>query len=228
MIIELFGLSNTGKSYLKKKLEEKEHLVVKIEEISSFVKFIYLLKYLMKHPITSIYLFYSLNNNHLTLDTLSINKRIRILKMRNSYFAFVLSKYEQIKNKKENIFIDEFSHQALFMIIQNKSSEKELKKIIKRLPEPDALLLFEKSKEKRHKSYKKPHPFKQGASHYPGSWIDKKYAKEWMAAMEHNFEIIKKIIQEKAEKDDSFFPALKLNLPKDYIRDIKISTYKLL
>ena len=122
--------------------------------------------------------------------------------MRNSYLAFVLSKHAQFKNREEKRFIDEFSFQSLFMILQNKSSEKNIEKIIKRLPRPDFLVLFEKDRRKRHKAYKKVHPYKPNATLLPASWIDKNYALSLMETMEHNFEIIKKVIGKNYGEDE--------------------------
>ncbi|MCH7568289.1 MAG: hypothetical protein IIA87_02605 [Nanoarchaeota archaeon] len=147
--------------------------------------------------------------------------------MRNSYLAFVLSKYEQIKNEKERIFIDEFSFQSLFMILQNKSSEENIQKIIRKLPKSDILFVFEANREKRHKAYKKLHPYKKGAILLPASWIDKSYAKSLMEVMEYNFEIIKKIILKNYNEDKEAVSEInKIKLPKEYKRDIKISVYR--
>ena len=135
--------------------------------------------------------------------------------MRNSYLIGVLAKYEYLKNKKENIFTDEFSLQSIFMILQKKSNEKEIRKIIKKLPKSDYLFLFEGNKEWRHKAYQKKHPV-HGGTLMPGSGIDKDYAEEWMKIMEYNFEIIKKIIFEDYKEDKETFKELKLKYPKIY------------
>ena len=214
MIIEFFGLSNTGKSVLKKELEKKGYEVSKSEKISKTMKFFLFIKHLILNPLDSFYLFKKLNSNRIQIN-FSPGKKSLIRKMRNSYLTGVLAKCEYLKNKKENIFTDEFSFQSLFMILQKKSSENEIRKIIKKLPKSDYLFLFEGNKEWRHKAYQKKHPIHSGTL-MPGSGIDKDYAEEWMEIMEYNFEIIKKIIFEYYVEDKETFKELKLKYPKIY------------
>ena len=214
MIIEFFGLSNSGKSVLKRELEKKGYKVSKPEKISRTMKFFLFIKHLILNPLNSLYLFNKLNSNRIQIN-LSPEKKALIKKMRNSYLIGVLAKYEYLKNKKENIFTDEFSLQSIFMILQKKSNEKEIRKIIKKFPSSDYLFLFEGNKEWRHKAYQKKHPV-HGGTLMPGSGIDKDYAEEWMKIMEYNFEIIKKIIFEDYKEDKETFKELKLKYPKIY------------
>jgi len=215
MIIEFFGLSNTGKSVLKKNLEKKGYPTYNIEKSNLFAKFFFFFKHFLLHPIKTKYLFYKLNTNNIKLR-LGVKKRFQIFKMRNSYLAFVLAKYEQMKNKKQ-IFTDEFSYQSLFMILQKKSNEKEIKKILNALPKSDFLFLFNGNKELRYRAYAKPHPKRKGTL-LPGSGIDTKYAESWMNLMEYNIEIIKKIIEKDFISDKQTFGKLKLGYPKVYKR----------
>ena len=214
MIVEFFGLSNTGKSVLKRELEKKGYKVSRPEKIPETMKFFLFIKHLILNPLKSIYLFKKLNSNRIQINFLPEKKSL-IKKMRNSYLVGVLAKYESLKNKKENIFTDEFSLQSLFMILQKKSNEKEIRKIIKKLPKSDYLFLFKGNKEWRHKAYQKKHPIRSGTL-MPGSGIDKDYAEEWMEIMEYNFEIIKKIIFEDYKEDKETFKELKLKYPKIY------------
>ena len=216
MIIEFFGLSNSGKSVLKRELEKRGYKVSKSEEISKTMKFFLFIKHLILNPLSSIYLFNKLNSNRIQIN-FSSEKKSLIRKMRNSYLVGVLAKYEYLKNKKENIFTDELFFQALFMILQKNSNEKEIKQIISKFPKSDYLFLFEGNKEWRHKAYQKKHPIHSGTL-MPGSGIDKDYAKEWMNVMEYNFEIIKKIIFEDYKEDKETFKELKLKYPKIYKR----------
>ena len=211
MIIEFFGLSNTGKSVLKRELEKKGYKVSRTEKVSKTRKFFLFVRHFILNPLNTIYLFRKLNSNSIKMP-LSSEKKFAIKKMRNSYLTGVFSKYEYLKNKKENIFTDEFSFQSLFMILQKKSNENEIKKIIKKLPKSDYLFLFEGKKDWRHKAYQKKHPV-HGGTLMPGSRIDKNYAEEWMKTMEYNFEIIKKIIFENYKEDKETFKELKLKYP---------------
>lgn len=218
MIIEFFGLSNSGKSVFKKEIASKGYAVSLTEKENYARKLILFLNYLFLNPASTIYLFYCLNSNFLKVKNLSFFKQIRIFLMRNSYLALVLAKYSQANQKKERIFIDEFSFQSLFMIFQKKSKEEEIANVIKRLPRSDFIFLFEGNKSLRYRAYSTPHPFKKGATLLPGSWIDKAYAKEWMKTMEHNFRVAKEIILENYIEDKSTFSKMKFSYPKVYKR----------
>tara|TARA_Y100000310_G_scaffold58248_1_gene53534 strand:+ start:361 stop:1026 length:666 start_codon:yes stop_codon:yes gene_type:complete len=217
MIIEFFGLSNTGKSLLKKELERKRHHTLKYENISLKLKFFNFLKYIFKHPLNVTYLFFKLNTSHLVNIQLSPKKTLKTLRMRNSYLVSVLSKSEFVKKTKQRIFVDEFSLQSLFMIVNHKSNKQEISKIIRKLPKPDAIVLFENKKELRHEAYKKPHPLKKGANHFPGSWISHSYAKEWMKTMEHNFEETKSIILEDYSQNKEILKDINIYKRKVYV-----------
>jgi len=215
MIIEFFGLSKSGKSTLKRRLNQKGYFVsktsvLKTQDPNYIVKSISFIKHFIINPLDTIYLFYKLNTNKVPMD-ISLYNRLRIFKMRNFYLVSVLGKYEQIKNKKNKIFADEFSFQSLFMIIQAKSNKKEFINILKKLPKSDYLFLFERDKNKRDIAYRIPHIYKPGATLLPGSWINKDYALALTDSMEYNFKIIKKIIIEYYKRDkDNFKDIIKL------------------
>jgi len=242
MIVEFFGLSKSGKSTLKRILAQKGYStsrtsVLKTDDPSFVIKNIFFLKHLILHPLNVLHLFYKLNTKHIPLKQLTPKDRLKISKMRNFYLAAVLSKYEQIKNKKENIFVDEFSFQNLFMILQTKSDKKALGNILNKLPKSDYLFLFERSSRKRHNAYKLPHIYKSPSTLLPGSWINKVYAQLWMNSMEYNFQIIKGIIKEKYKEDKEHFKHLikviketapeKLGEDKHSFKDLKLKPPKI-
>jgi hypothetical protein len=210
MIIELFGLSKTGKTITANSLRTQERYVFDFKKTTTLKKLSLFTNYTLRNPLTTIKLFHLLNKNH-------ISTNYKVWLMRNSYLASVLAKYNLIKNKENQIFIEEFSLQSLFMILQKKSNKTEISKAINLLPKSNSLLLFERSREQRHKIYKKPHPtFRINPTMYPGGWINVEYAKQWMENMEHNYEIIKEIIQENYQEDKLIFKELNLDLPKVY------------
>ena len=215
MIIEFFGLSKSGKSTLKRRLDREGYFVsktsvLKTQDPNYLIKSMSFLKHFIINPLDTIYLFYKLNANKVPMK-ISLYSRLRIFKMRNSYLVSVLGKYEQIKNNKEKVFVDEFSFQSLFMIMQAKSNKKEFINILKKLPKSDYLFLFERNKNKRDIAYRIPHIYKPGATLLPGSWIDKDYASALIDSMEYNFKIIKKIILEYYKRDkDNFKNIIKL------------------
>ncbi|MEK6889298.1 MAG: hypothetical protein AABW80_04295 [Nanoarchaeota archaeon] len=218
MIIEFFGLSNSGKSVLKRKLESQGYSVSKPEKLGEVRKTALFFLYLIKNPIKTMKLFWMLNTNNADVNNLSTGKRMKIRIMRNSYLAGVLAKYELLRNRKEDIFTDEFSLQSLFMIFQKKADEKSIRKAMEILPKSKILFLFEVSRKERYNAYKKPHPYKKGASHFPGSWIDHEYARKFMDSMEHNYKIIKRIIFEKYRGDKKKFKEIKFAPKKTFVR----------
>tara|TARA_Y100000310_G_scaffold39520_1_gene37073 strand:+ start:627 stop:1268 length:642 start_codon:yes stop_codon:yes gene_type:complete len=207
MIIELFGLSKSGKTITASQLRQKGLPVINFENIPRSKKLFLFSNYVIKNPLTTIKLFSILNKNH-------ISNNYKVWKMRNSYLASVLAKYNLIKDR-ERVFTEEFSFQSLFMILQEKASKEEISKTINLLPKSDMIFFFERPKEQRHKIYEKPHPTFKNPSMYPGGWISKEYAKKWMENSEYNHEIIKEIIKEKYKEDPLNLPKLSNN-PKIY------------
>jgi len=215
MIIEFFGLPNTGKSVLKKELERKGYKVSKTENVNRIKKFFYFLRHFLSHPAKTMNLFNTLNSNHLPLD-LSSGKSAQIKRMRNSYLVGVLAKYQMLKSEKK-IFVDEFAYQSLFMIFQKKATGLEIRAALNALPKTKYIFLFPGTHKLRYEAYKKPHPKKPGATLLPGSWIDQEYGKLWLETMEHNYSLIEQIIKEDF-KETSNFKELKLKYPKIYKR----------
>lgn len=209
MIVELFGLSKTGKTILKNRLKDLNYRTLDPKEITKIKRLVLFTKYLFKHPISTIKLFHILNTNHLS-------KNFKVRKMRNTYLITILAKYEFIKDKRDRIFADEMAFQSIFMILQEKSNKDEIKRIIDLLPKSDFIFLFERNKEERHKIYHKPHPTFSNPTMYPAGWLDIDYAKEWMKIMEYNYEIIKEIIEKEYKEDPSNFQDIEIKLPKIY------------
>jgi len=187
--IELFGLSRSGKTSLLKELIKKGNKGILTRDISSEKKLFFLFKYFLKRPIKTLYLFLKLNTNWIIYNNISLKDYIKIFKMRNSYLGSVLGKYEIVKNKKEKFYIDEFIIQALFMIIQKKSDEKEIKNLLKKLPSIGEIMLVESNKKERYKRIKN--------TRFPAQQISEDYSIEWMKNSEYNYKIIKKILIKK-------------------------------
>jgi|SRR3989344_1021943 len=187
--IELFGLSRSGKTTLLKKLIGKGNKGLLAEGISFQKKLFLFFKYFLIHPLKTIYLFYKLNTNWIILPSLKARDYFFICKMRNSYLASVLAKYQIVKNLKEKIYLDEFLIQSIFMIIQNKSDKYEIRAILNMLPPFGDILIVESSKIERYERIKN--------TRFPAQQINKNYAVKWMKNSEYNYEIIKKILIKK-------------------------------
>src|SRR3989344_5166343 len=148
MIIELFGLSKTGKTIFKSNLKKLNYRTLDPKELSNNKRVLFFLKYFFKEPRNTIKLFYKLNTNN-------IYKNIKVRRMRNTYLITTLAKYQYLKGKTGKIFADEMALQSIFMILQKKSDKEEINKVINLLPKSDFIFLFERSKEQRHKIYEK-------------------------------------------------------------------------
>ena len=209
MIIELFGLSKTGKTIFKSNLKKLNYRTLDPKELSNNKRVLFFLKYLFKEPRNTIKLFYKLNTNN-------IYKNIKVRRMRNTYLITTLAKYQYLKGKTGKIFADEMALQSIFMILQKKSDKEEINKVINLLPKSDFIFLFERSKEQRHKIYEKPHPTFSNPTMYPGGWISIDFAKKWMESMEYNYEIIKNVLNEKYKENYSEFTNIEIDLPKIY------------
>jgi len=212
MIVEFFGLSKTGKSILADKLKKQNYKVIDENEINLLKKIFFLFAYIFKNPLSTVYLFNKLNTNHIDIP-LPLKIKLRILIMRNSYLAGVLSKYQRIKNNKQLQFVQEFFLQALFIILQSKSNEKELRQILSKFTKSEYLFLFERDKKRRHEIYHKPHLTHNKSLMFPGAEISKKYAIAWMEVMEYNYNIIKRLILEIYQEDKTAFEKVNSSLP---------------
>lgn len=203
IIIELFGLSNSGKSVLKKELAKRGYKTAKFEEVSAAKKLLFLGKSFLLNPARNLYLFTKANSSQIKIRNLGLFKKLSGRIMRNSYLASVLAKEEWFKILGGDVFTDEYSFQAIFMILQKKASEQEIKNLIAHLPQSDFLILFDGNRKLRQKAYKIRHPFQPGTL-LPGSRISQEYGKMWMDSMEHNFGIIKQIVENYPEEKIKF------------------------
>jgi len=217
MIVEFFGLPNTGKSALKKRLDKKGFSVSKIEKASRLKKIFYFLKHFLTNPISTLVLFGLLNLNSADIK-LSIKDRFKVFLVRNSYLSTVLAKYQILKNENEKIFTDEYSYQSLFMIFQRAATKEELNRAIRLLPKSEYLFLFKGIDKLRYEAYKKPHPRRPGSTLHPGEWLNKKYGVAWLKAMELNFPKIVNLIKKDYKLDKKSFKVLNLSYPKIYCR----------
>lgn len=188
-IVELFGLSRSGKSHLLTKMGESGKRCLEAAKMNPYKNLLFFIRYCIKHPAKALFLFSKLNGNWIHVYNLGLIKIIKIFKLRNSYLAAVLAKYDMIENEKKEIFADEFPMQSLFMIIQRKASENELRDLIKKLPQTRKILLIETPRKARYERIKK--------TRFPAQQIDKDYAVRWMKNMESNYPVIVRILKKK-------------------------------
>ncbi len=190
--IEIFGLAKSGKTTFLKKLKEKGKEVYEVEYGNNITKIYNIIKYFIKKPIKTLYLFFKLNSNWLKLEHLTVKNYLGILKMRNSYLAGVLAKYE-IVSKKDDIYVDEFILQSLFMIFHKRVDDKEIREVLYCLPKSKNILLFEEKRKVRFERLKK---IKK-----PATNLDLYFKFKWQKNCEYNYKIIKKILLEEYEEE---------------------------
>lgn len=184
--VELFGLTRSGKTTFLKKLimQGKEGMI--LYNIAFSKKLISFLSYLFTHASNTLYLFYKLNTNWINLEELSAKNYFQVFLMRNSYLGAVLSKYNILKGKNSEFFVDEYLIQSIFMIFHKRSSEKELLEVLKRFPPSGKILIIESSVNDRYDRIKN--------TRFPGEQIHRNYSVAWMKNSEFNYKIIKNIL----------------------------------
>lgn len=187
--VELFGLSRSGKTTLLKELIKKGNKGLLTENISSKRKLFSFLKFILIYPLKTAYLFFKLNTDWIVLPFLKFKDYFLIWKMRNSYLASVLAKYQVVRNSKERIYLDEFLVQSVFMVIQNKSDKDEIWRVLNRLPPSGDILIVESNKTERYKRIKN--------TRFPAQQINEDYALKWMLNSEYNYKIIKGLLIKK-------------------------------
>ena len=211
MIVEFFGLSRTGKTTLKNSLLESpnQKKYVTIKSSSELIKFISFLKFLFSHPSKTSYLFFKLNSNYLKMEKFSLINYFKMIILRNSYLIGVLAKYGLIKqlekqtNPNKRILIEEYMIQSIFMILHKKSNEREIKKLIRILPTPNQLLIFELENKTRLKRYQK--------TRYPAEQIERGYALRWMENTNFNYQILKNLLLNNKEIKSKLIDIEKIN-----------------
>jgi len=197
--VEFFGLSRSGKTTYLKELIEKGRKGFPSERFSAWRKAVYFIGHLIKNFSKTVGLFSKLNKNWIKMDDLGGMDYIKIFWLRNKYLASVLGKYEILLGEKGETFVDEFLVQSVFMILQKKSSERKIREVLENLPKSNKILLIESDKKKRYERIKQ--------TRFPAQQIHESYSKRFMKNSEHNYEIIKKILESRygpAKKNPKF------------------------
>ena len=188
-IIQVFGLSQSGKTTYLKNLAKKSHNVLLVQNAYFFRRLLFLFFHFLKNPLKVAYIFFKLNRNWIRFRGIPKKSYLKIFLMRNSYMGAALANYEIALNERRKIFLDESLVQSLFMIIQTKSSKKEFLELFNRMGIDDKVLLIENDEKTRYERLYR--------IRFPGEQINKTYALEWMKNMEFNYKIIKQILQKK-------------------------------
>jgi hypothetical protein len=183
---ELFGLSRAGKTSYLKSLIKKGHKGVLSTELTRRKKIILFIKYMVFHLKNTLSLFLILNMNQIKNIDIPLNKRFRIELLRNSYLFSVLAKRAYLINPAQHYFIDEYLTQSLFIFLQNKSTEYEIKQLLRILSPKGKILMIESPRNERYSRIEK--------TRLPAQQISLTYARKWMENSEYNYLIIKQIL----------------------------------
>jgi hypothetical protein len=193
-ITELFGLSRSGKTTLIKRLIKERKFDFGISPRKNrIIRIIKFLQFFFKHPIRTIGLFSNIYTNHIKLD-IPLRDKIMIFLMRNSYLISVLSKEGDVRNQSKKVLVDEYMVQSILMILQKKSTRKQIEKVIRLLNPSCNILIVEESSKKRYERFRQ--------HRFPGGHINEKYSLKWMKNQEYNYKIIKEILLEQYDKEE--------------------------
>ena len=187
--IEIFGLPKAGKTTLLNKLADSGRNKINFENVSLSKKLFLFLKYFIKHPLKTSYLFYKMNTKWQTMKGAIFKDYFDFFRMRNSYLSAVLAKYELIASQKKIFYIDEFIFQSLFVIFQVRASKEEILTVLTKLPASGKILLMEETKRERYLRWR--------AIKEPARNLNTKYRMLWWNNMEANYKIIKDILEKK-------------------------------
>ena len=185
---EFFGLSKSGKTTLLKRFPKNGREIVNWKSVSDGDKISLFLRYLIGNLSNVFYLFYEMNRNWIVLKDLRGKDYWTIFKMRNSYLASVLAKYQYIREKDFRVLTDEFFLQSIFMILHKKASIKKIRELFTRLAVSNKLVLVEEPSKVRYRRLSNIKKFSRN--------LDKKFKMVWWKNMEYNYEIVRKLIFE--------------------------------
>src|SRR3989344_2236073 len=203
MVVEFFGLPKSGKSTILREIDRKysgkgiEVMLSKGYYVSSvkgeglFDKIKLFFRAFVKKPLNIIKLFFILNKNWISVKDMIVKDYVKIFFIRNSYLMAVFSRQEKALKLNKIVFADELLMQSIFMIMQRKSNERELKEIIELLDLRNNIVIIEIDEKERERRSQKS--LREG----PVRKLNMNYFKEWRKNQYYNYKIIKKIILDK-------------------------------
>ena len=189
MIIELYGLTRSGKTYLAKKLNKKGFELASYN--SKFLKYANSFIFFVRNPIISSDLIHRLNKfSNSSVSLMNLRKRIKLRIIRNILLLATMASYNKAQSSNEDIILDEGFFQIIHTIYEEKSSKERINEIMNIIPKPDLLVIINSPKKIRMKRLMdKGYPRKDE--------FGEKYFKEWHLTMKHNDLLINKILVEK-------------------------------
>ncbi len=185
MIIEFFGLSGAGKTYLRKKISrENNYKVILIR--GRLEKYLFVGLFFIFHPRISSFLLYKLlieNHN---------NKYLLIYKIKFLFFEMIAREQKAMfrsKIKKDNLIIDEGVLQFIIAIYERKINDKDLESFGKLLS--DKYIIYIISADKKIRTSRL-----EARGKYPRGKFGTDYINKWLEISDYNGGIISNYIKE--------------------------------
>lgn len=186
MILELYGLTGSGKTFLAEKLKRRGLEITKFN--SKLQKYSNSLLFMIKNPLTSFNLFLELNTNScIKLDKLNFSRKVKLRVIRNILLLSTMAHYNKAESK-ENSLVDEGFFQIIHTIYERKKNLKSIKRLIDKIKKPDALILLNIKKSLRAKRLKERNLPRKDL-------FGPVYFDDWHNAMEHNDKIIRDLLK---------------------------------
>ena len=204
MIVELYGLTGSGKTYLSNKLKERGFSLSKFD--SKFSKYLNSVFFIFLHPVLSFSLWHNLSrfpNNSTNL--LPLRKRLKLNLTRNILLLATMAQYMESRSHRDAVVLDEGFFQIIHTVFERKVKDYKLKRLMELIPKPEILILVNSTKESRERR------FAQGG--YPRKdEFGSKYFDEWYEVMKLNDLKIRKVLKD----EDYNFLIREFDIPKNY------------
>ncbi len=186
MIIELYGLTGSGKTYLSKKLEESGFFCIKFD--SKVSKYLTSLSFIFSHPILSAFLLSKINRfSNRSTKLLPIKKRLKLLLVRSILLLATMSSYKKALRYRGAVILDEGFFQIIHSIFEDEIEEEIIKNLIDKIPKPEILVIVDSTKKSREERFnQKGYPRRDE--------FGSKYFFDWYKVMESNDLKIRKIL----------------------------------
>ncbi len=177
MIIELYGLPGAGKTTMAKKLASLKGVkVVKIENLRELIYLNFL--FLLKHPISFFALLYF-------VVVKSMSFKMFYYKFMNA-FLYRNARYQKACRYKLAV-IDEGHSQNILSIFEKPEKESAMRQLIRFLPKPDFLVIFNIEESLREQNIK-------GRSYKIRGEFGEKYMLRWFDSLKVNNKLFLRII----------------------------------
>ena len=180
MMVEFFGLPGSGKSYIAEK--EFGYVAKPFKSFVSRIKKYYLLAfYEALHPIRSAVFIIAI------IKETKHNRKLLLHKIKFLYFN--AEAREMAASLKKNGIIEEGLVNYLLSLYERKILADDVRPLLKRIPKNRTIYIINADKKTRQKRMK-------DRNRTPRNSFGEDYLKKRQLILEHNFEVIKKLIKE--------------------------------